>query len=112
MKRVADVEAQHGTQQDVMLTLARVAEEEDFAPLRDLLMPVAKRPVDQLLQESQEGAQLRDILLEKAKQANLAEKWLSFVVACRAAAEQRKRAHMGDGSDEGDHERSCASLFL
>ncbi len=102
MKRAGEDNEFQLQQQDVMPTLGQVAEEEDFALLRELLKAVAKRPVDQLLQESQEGAQLREIYMEKAKHANLEETWLSFVVACRAAAEQRKRARSGKGGDDGE----------
>ncbi len=111
MKRAVDGNDSQQQQQDVMPTLAQVAEEEDFAPLRELLKALAKRPVDQLLQESQEGAQLREIYVEKAKHANLEETWLSFVVACRAAAEQRKRARSGKGGDEGEREGFVWRIF-
>jgi hypothetical protein len=101
MKRAGeDKESQQ--QQGVMPTLEQVAKEERFASLRALLQQVAETPVDQLLHESQEGTQLREIYMEKAKHANLAETWLSFVVACRAIAEQRKRARSGGGGDEGE----------
>ncbi len=101
---------QQQQQQGVMPTLEQVAKEERFASLRALLQQVAETPVDQLLHESQEGTQLREIYMEKAKNANLEETWLSFVVACRAAAEQRKRGRLG-GGDEGERERVVCGAF-
>jgi hypothetical protein len=87
---------------DALPTLGEVAKEERFASLRALIQQVAETPADQLLQESQEGAQLREIYLEKAKHANQVETWLSFVVACRAVAEQRKRTRVGEGDKAGE----------
>ena len=96
-------ESQQDTERN-MPTLGQVAEEARFASLRELLQQVAETPVDQLLHESTEGAQLREVYMKKAELANLAETWLSFVIACRTAAEQRKRARAGD---EGEREKGC-----
>jgi hypothetical protein len=83
---------------DALPTLGEVAKEEDFAPLRELLKPVAKRPVDQL------GADLRGLLLKRGGQDH--ELLLgSFFGACDAAvrsAEERKRARIGEGDKAGE----------
>jgi hypothetical protein len=70
-------------------TLGLVAEEQDFAPLRDLLRPVAGRPVNQL------GEELR-AALKKRGGDDLELLLLSFFAACDALAREveTKRAHV------------------
>ena len=70
-------------------TLGEVAEDEDFAPLRELLEPVANRPVNEL------GEDLR-AALKKRGGDKLELLLASFFGACDARAEEaaRKRAHV------------------
>jgi spore coat protein CotH len=67
-----------------------VAEEEDFAPLRDLLQPVAGRPVNQL------GEELRAWLKVEATKSGQLPVALALIDACdaRAGEIERKRAHV------------------
>ena len=87
-------------------TLGIVAEEEDFAPLRELLQPVARRPVNEL------GEALRAELLDgQDKPTRLCLQ--AFFAACdaRAGEIERKRAHVAT-ADEPQGERRHARLFL
>ena len=96
MKRAGDGDESQ-QQLGVMPTLEQVAEEEDFAPLRELLKAVAKRPVDQLSDD------VRAALLRRVGDDQDGDLLLrSFFAACDAAvraAEQRKRARSGGGGE-------------
>ena len=79
-------------------TLGLVAEEERFAPLRELLQPVAGRPVNELSEE------LRRVLRKKAGD-DLELLLVSFFAACdvRAREIERKRA---TAESQGPQQRS------
>ena len=81
-----------------MPTLGLVAEEERFAPLRELLQPVAATLVNELLSEGGEG--LRNWLQEGAGKIGQLPVALAFFAACgiQVEAATRKRAHVS--SDE------------
>ena len=90
-----------------MPTLGLVAEEERFAPLRELLQPVAGRPVNELSEE------LRRVLRKKAGD-DLELLLVSFFAACDARAREieRKRAHVGVGSGEESQGERCTRFFF
>jgi hypothetical protein len=81
-------------------TLEQVAEEEDFAPLRGLIQPVARRPVNELSEE------LRGVLRKKAGD-DLELLLVSFFAACDARAREieRKRAHVASGEKSPGKQR-------
>lgn len=80
-------------------TLGLVADEDDFAPLRGLLQPVAGRPVNELMSERGEG--LRSWLQEEAGKISQLPVALAFFAACgvQVEAATRKRAHIGSGEE-------------
>ena len=88
-----------------MPTLGLVAEEERFAPLRELLQPVAGTPVNELSEE------LRGVLRKRAGD-DLELLLVSFFAACDARAREieRKRAHVATG--EESQGESDASVFF
>ncbi len=88
-------------------TLGQVAEEEDFAPLRELLQPVAGRPVNEL------GEDLRRDLRE-AVQESLRFLLSAFFGACdaRAGEIERKRAHVATGEESQGEQRREHILCL
>ena len=89
-----------------MPTLGLVAKEEDFAPLRGLLQPVAGRPVNELSEE------LRGVLRKKAGD-DLELLLVSFFAACaaRAGEIERKRAHVATGEEsQGERRFSFSSV--
>src|ERR1700679_2857812 len=77
-----------------MPTLGLVAEEERFAPLRELLQPVAGTPVNELSEE------LRGVLRKRAGD-DLELLLVSFFAACNARVGEieRKRAHVATGEE-------------
>jgi hypothetical protein len=85
-----------------MPTLGLVAEEEDFAPLRGLLQPVAGRPVNELSEA------LRGVLRKKAGD-DLELLLVSFFAACdaRAGEIERKRAHVASEESQGERRFSA-----
>lgn len=87
-------------------TLGLVAEDARFAPLRELLQPVAEAPVTELSEE------LRGLLRRKAGE-RLDLLLASFFAACdlRAREMERKRAHLAAGESQGE-QQSMFFLFL
>jgi len=90
-----------------MPTLGSVADEERFAPLRELLQPVAGTPVNELSEE------LRGVLRKRAGD-DLELLLVSFFAACDARAREieRKRAHVGVGSGEESQGERCTRFFF
>jgi hypothetical protein len=88
-------------------TLGQVAEEEDFAPLRGLIQPVARRPVNELSEE------LRGVLRKKAGE-DLELLLVSFFAACDARAREieRKRARVGSGEKSPGKQRRERLVFF
>ena len=68
-----------------MPTLGDVVRDEDFARLRELLAPFARRPVDAL------GSELRAGLLDDATAAGSTSLMQAFFDACDAAKERAMR---------------------
>jgi hypothetical protein len=71
-------------------TLGQVAEQEDFAPLRELIRPVAGRPVNEL------GEELKVWLKSEAVKIGQLPVALAFLDSCTARVENiaTKRAHV------------------
>ena len=86
-----------------MPTLGIVAEEKRFAPLRELLQPVAEAPVNEL------GEDLRRDL-RGAVDESLHLLLSAFFGACDARAGERKRTYVGSG-EESQGEQWYALLF-
>ena len=91
-------------------TLGLVAEEERFAPLRELLQPVAGTPVNELSEE------LRGVLRKRAGD-DLELLLVSFFAACaaRVGEIERKRAHVATGEESPGKQRfsfSSLSVFF
>ena len=90
MQKTMKVKGKRGAERDVDVpTLGQVAEEKDFAPLRELLEAVKNRPVDEL------GQDLRVWLREKATNIGHLPLALAFFGACDARAEAPKRVRGG-----------------
>src|ERR1700679_762356 len=89
-----------------MPTLGLVAEEERFAPLRELLQPVAGTPVNEL------GEELRAWLKAEAAKSDQLPVALALIDACdaRVGEIERKRAHVATG--EESQGESDASVFF
>ena len=83
-----------------MPTLGLVAEEERFAPLRELLQPVAGTPVNEL------GEELRAWLKAEAAKSSQLPVALALIDDCNARVGEieRKRAHVAT-ADESQGER-------
>ncbi len=81
-------------------TLGLVAKEERFAPLRELLQPVAVTPVNELSEE------LRGVLRKKAGD-DLELLLVSFFAACdaRDGEADRKRAHVATREESQGEQR-------
>jgi hypothetical protein len=89
-------------------TLGQVAEEEDFAPLRGLIQPVARRPVNEL------GEALRGWLEAEATKAGQLPVALALIDACAARAREieRKRARVGSGEESPGKQRRERLVFF
>ena len=91
---IGEVQRKRGAEKDVDVpTLGQVAEDKDFEPLRELLKPVERRPVNELSEELRAA-------LKKRGGDELELILLSFFAACDARAEEaaRKRAHVASES--------------
>ena len=93
-------------------TLGHVAEEGRFAPLRELLQPVALTSVNELLSEAGNG--LRNWLQEEASKIGQLPVALAFIAACGVQAEAvaTRRAHVGSGEESPGKQRRERLLFL
>ena len=92
-------------------TLGLVAEEERFAPLRELLQPVAGTPVNEL------GEELRAWLKAEAAKSGQLPVALALIDACNARVGEieRKRAHVATGEESPGKQRfsfSSLSVFF
>jgi hypothetical protein len=93
-------------------TLGQLVEEERFQPLREVLHPVAKTPVNELLSEG--GGGLRNWLQEEAGKVGQLPVALAFFAACGVLVEAvtLKRAHVGSGEGPPGKQRVSFSFDL
>ena len=91
-------------------TLGDVAEDEDFAPLRQLLESVKNRPVNEL------GENTKEALRKKALETDAAITLLleSFFDACDARVEEvaRKRNHVASAKHSPGKQQGWGVFFL